>query len=52
MDFGGHGLSVRDGLHVDDLYDLIICRLNGLDEYSGSLFNVGGGMARSVSFVN
>lgn len=49
MGFGGHGLQVRDVLHVDDLYDLIVCQLNGLDEHSGSLFNVGGGMASSVS---
>jgi CDP-paratose 2-epimerase len=49
MGFGGHGLQVRDVLHIDDLYDLIIRQLNGLDKYSGSLFNVGGGMARSVS---
>lgn len=49
MGFGGHGLQVRDVLHVDDLYDLIVRQLNGLDEYSGTLFNVGGGMASSVS---
>ena len=49
MGFGGHGLQVRDVLHVDDLYDLIVRQLNGLNEYSGSLFNVGGGMASSVS---
>jgi CDP-paratose 2-epimerase len=49
MGFGGHGLQVRDVLHVDDLYDLMVIQLNRLSEYSGSLFNVGGGMARSVS---
>jgi CDP-paratose 2-epimerase len=49
MGFGGHGLQVRDVLHVDDLYDLIVRQLNGLNEYSGALFNVGGGMASSVS---
>ena len=49
MGFGGHGLQVRDVLHVDDLYDLIVRQLNGLNEYSGSLFNVGGGMANSIS---
>ena len=47
--FGGQGLQVRDVLHVDDLYDLIVCQLNGLDEYSVGLFNVGGGMAGSLS---
>jgi CDP-paratose 2-epimerase len=49
LGFGGHGLQVRDVLHVDDLYDLIVCQLSGLNSYSGSLFNVGGGMANSVS---
>jgi CDP-paratose 2-epimerase len=49
MGFGGHGSQVRDVLHIDDLYDLIVCQLNGLNECSGGLFNVGGGMARSVS---
>lgn len=36
-------------MHVDDLYDLIVRQLNGLDEFSGGLFNVGGGMANSLS---
>jgi CDP-paratose 2-epimerase len=49
MGFGGHGLQVRDVLHVDDLYDLIVAQLSGLDRYSGSLFNVGGGVTNSVS---
>jgi CDP-paratose 2-epimerase len=49
MGFGARGLQVRDVLHIDDLYDLIVGQLNGLNEYSGSIFNVGGGMARSVS---
>jgi CDP-paratose 2-epimerase len=49
MGFGGHGLQVRDVLHVDDLYDLIVRQLNGLNEHSGNVFNIGGGMARSVS---
>ena len=49
MGFGGDGLQVRDVLHVDDLYDLIVRQLNGLDEFSGGLFNVGGGMVNSLS---
>jgi CDP-paratose 2-epimerase len=49
MGFGGHGLQVRDVLHVDDLYDLIVRQWDGLDEYSGGVFNVGGGMANTVS---
>jgi CDP-paratose 2-epimerase len=49
MGFGGRGLQVRDVLHVDDLYDLIVVQLSRLNEFSGRLFNVGGGMAGSVS---
>jgi CDP-paratose 2-epimerase len=49
MGFGGHGLQVRDVLHVEDLYDLIAHQVDGLNEYSGGLFNVGGGMVRSLS---
>ncbi len=49
MGFGGNGLQVRDVLHVDDLYDLIALQWSKLDDYSGKLFNVGGGMAGSVS---
>src|SRR6185437_13884340 len=49
MGFGGGGLQVRDVLHVDDLYDLVVCQLKGLDKFSGGLFNVGGGMTGSVS---
>ena len=40
---------MRDVLHVDDLYDLIVRQLNGLNESCDSLFNVGGGIASSVS---
>src|SRR5689334_21493491 len=47
--FRGLGLQVRDVLHIDDLYDLIVCQLKGLGEYSGTLFNVGPGITSSVS---
>jgi len=49
MGFGGEGLQVRDVLHVDDLYDLIVQQLRGLKDDTGSVFNVGGGMANSLS---
>lgn len=50
MGFGGDGLQVRDVLHVDDLYDLMIKQLAGLEAKSAPAFyNVGGGMANSVS---
>jgi CDP-paratose 2-epimerase len=50
MGFGGDGLQVRDVLHVDDLYDLLVRQLADLDRNSAQAFyNVGGGMENSVS---
>ena len=47
--FGGAGLQVRDILHVDDLYDLIITQLRAFDLHSGATYNVAGGADRSIS---
>jgi CDP-paratose 2-epimerase len=47
--FGGTGLQVRDVLHVDDLYDLLVRQLQELDLHSGAVYNVGGGMSTSLS---
>ena len=49
--FGGKGCQVRDILHVSDLYTLIRCQLENLDNLSGQTFNVGGGEALSVSLA-
>jgi CDP-paratose 2-epimerase len=49
--FGGNGLQVRDVLHVEDLYDLLQIQVADLNRYSGSVFNVGGGLENSVSLV-
>ncbi|MBT5496486.1 MAG: NAD-dependent epimerase/dehydratase family protein [Alphaproteobacteria bacterium] len=46
---GGDGRQVRDLLHVADLYDLIAPRLDGIGAEDGQTYNVGGGMANSVS---
>ncbi len=51
MGFGGHGHQVRDILHVADLNDLLEIQLSRLDEISGSVFNVGGGLGCSVSLA-
>ena len=51
MGFGGHGHQVRDILHVADLNDLLEIQLARLDEISGSVFNVGGGLGCSVSLA-
>jgi CDP-paratose 2-epimerase len=49
MGFGGEGLQVRDVLHVDDLYDLLVSQLKNFDRHTGRVYNVGGGMQNSVS---
>ena len=49
--FGGEGLQVRDVLHVVDLYDLVRVQLTNLARLSGSVYNVGGGLANSVSLL-
>ncbi len=47
--FGGTGHQVRDLLHPDDLYDLVVRQLDDIDRVSGQVFNVGGGLEGSVS---
>jgi len=49
MGFGGTGLQVRDVLHVDDLYDLLVHQLHHLDRHCGAIYNVSGGMKASIS---
>ena len=47
--FGGAGKQVRDILHIADLYNLIDVQMKMLDDISGEIFNVGGGLGISVS---
>lgn len=49
--FGGGGHQVRDVLHVADLHDLICCQIDNFDRHSGRTYNVGGGLALSVSLA-
>jgi CDP-paratose 2-epimerase len=49
--FGGEGLQVRDVLHVADLYDLLRIQMADLTRFSGSVHNVGGGHAQSISLL-
>jgi CDP-paratose 2-epimerase len=51
MGFGGQGLQVRDILHVADLYDVLVRQLSELERHAGSVYNMGGGLARSVSLA-
>lgn len=47
--YGGEGKQVRDFIHIDDLYTAIDHQLNNFDEYSGDVFNIGGGLDNSAS---
>lgn len=47
--FGGTGKQVRDLLHIDDLLDLVVREIDGLDALSGRVFNVGGGPEGAAS---
>ncbi|MBP8129181.1 MAG: NAD-dependent epimerase/dehydratase family protein [Candidatus Hydrogenedentes bacterium] len=49
--FGGTGKQVRDLLHVEDLLELVLYEIGHLDALSGSVFNVGGGRAVSLSLL-
>jgi CDP-paratose 2-epimerase len=47
--YGGTGKQVRDALHILDLFDLVDYELHHFDKVNGRTFNVGGGLASSVS---
>jgi CDP-paratose 2-epimerase len=47
--FGGQGKQVRDLLHPADLYALIRKQVARISEFSGQIFNAGGGLTVSTS---
>jgi CDP-paratose 2-epimerase len=47
--YGGSGKQVRDLVHVDDVVDLVEAQLAAPAEWAGGVFNVGGGLAGSLS---
>src|SRR5262245_26673747 len=47
--FGGSGRQVRDLLHPEDLFDLLLRQLSSIDAHRGAVFNVGGGPWGSTS---
>lgn len=49
--FNGTGKQVRDFLHIDDLRELLCEQLKDFDRYRGQIFNVGGGVANSLSLL-
>lgn len=49
--YGGTGKQVRDILHVDDLFDLLVLQLADIGKWSGDVYNVGGGIKGAVSLM-
>jgi CDP-paratose 2-epimerase len=47
--YGGKGKQVRDVLHIDDLCALINLQIADIPRFSGTCYNVGGGILNSVS---
>jgi CDP-paratose 2-epimerase len=47
--YGGTGKQVRDILHVDDLFDLLVTQLRKPEVWDGRIYNIGGGNDVSVS---
>ncbi|NMB57142.1 NAD-dependent epimerase/dehydratase family protein, partial [Candidatus Beckwithbacteria bacterium] len=47
--FGGTGKQVRDILHIDDVFSLLIKQLENINDLSGMTFNIGGGLKNSIS---
>lgn len=49
--YGGKGKQVRDILHVKDLYRLLKIQIDNMPAYNGEIYNVGGGLERSISLL-
>jgi CDP-paratose 2-epimerase len=47
--YGGKGKQVRDILHIEDLFDLLLIQIKDFDQHNGQTYNVGGGQGISVS---
>jgi CDP-paratose 2-epimerase len=49
--YQGSGKQVRDMLHIDDLYDLILHQIQNFTLYQSQICNVGGGLDVSASLL-
>lgn len=49
--WGGQGKQLRDILHVEDLFDLLVRQVAVVGSWSGGVYNVGGGPERTVSLA-
>lgn len=51
LGYSGTGKQVRDILHIDDLFDLLVLQLKKFSCWDGRIYNVGGGKERSISLL-
>lgn len=51
LGFNGSGKQVRDLLHVEDLFDLLLKQIKDNSCFNGEIYNVGGGNDCSVSLL-
>lgn len=49
LGYGGAGKQVRDIVHIDDLFLLIDQQVHSFDRFANTTFNIGGGLANSIS---
>lgn len=49
--YGGNGKQVRDIIHIDDVFSLLILQLKNIQSISGEIFNIGGGLQNSISLA-
>lgn len=49
--YGGEGKQVRDFMHVDDLFVALKIQLENIDQYTGGVYNLGGGRENSLSLL-
>jgi len=49
--FGGLGQQSRDVIHIKDLFECILWEINHTEKVHNQIFNVGGGLANSVSLA-
>ncbi len=49
--YGGKGKQIRDILHVKDLYRLLDIQINDIHKHNGEIYNVGGGIERTISLL-
>jgi len=51
LGYDGKGKQVRDFIHIDDLFDLLEIQINNIDQFSGEIYNIGGGATKSFSLL-